>query len=434
MVLWRRNLIFCWFGAFVTGIGMSQIAPIMPLYIRQLGIENANLDVELTGLAFGITFVVSAIFSPIWGKAADKFGRKPMLLRASLGMAIVIAAMGFSPNVYVLISLRALQGMITGYTMACTTLIATQTDKEHAGWALGVLSTAGVSGSLLGPILGGIVAQYWGYQSVFFITGGLMMLSFITTVIFIKEEFVPSKNKILTMRQTWDLLPEKKLFLVLFVTNLMVTLALFTIEPILTVYVSHLTDSGRNLALISGLVFSSAGLAGIISAPILGKLSDIKGPQRVLVVLLFIAALVCIPQAFVHDPWQLLALRFLLGLFAAGLTPGINSILKSLTPPSITGRVFGFIISATYLGVFFGSVLGGQIASNLGIRYVFFLTSFFLFINLFLVNRFVANNHELQSIYSAQRRRQNDKVSAFREATWKLKGLPSERGETGTRM
>jgi MFS family permease len=404
MILWRRNLIFCWFGAFVTGIGMSQIAPIMPLYIRHLGIENQNLDIELTGLAFGITFVVSAIFSPIWGKAADKFGRKPMLLRASLGMAIVIAAMGFAPNAYVLISLRALQGMITGYTMACTTLIATQADKEHAGWALGVLSTAGVSGSLLGPILGGIVAQYWGYQSVFFITGALMMLSFITTALFIKEEFVPSKNKTLTMRQTWDLLPEKKLFLVLFVTNLMVTLALFTIEPILTVYVSRLTDSGPNLALISGLVFSSAGLAGIISAPILGKLSDTKGPHRVLVALLFIAAVMCIPQAFVHDPWQLLALRFLLGLFVAGLTPGINSILKSLTPPSITGRVFGFIISATYLGVFFGAILGGQIASKLGIRYVFFLTSFFLFIDLFLVRRFVADNDELRSIYSAQRR------------------------------
>ena len=118
---------------FVTAVGMSQIAPIMPLYIRQLGIHNISAIEQISGIAFGATFIVSAIFSPIWGYAADKFGRKPMLLRASLGMAIVIGSMGLAQNVYQLIGLRILQGVITGYTTACITLIATQTDKEHVG-------------------------------------------------------------------------------------------------------------------------------------------------------------------------------------------------------------------------------------------------------------------------------------------------------------
>jgi len=145
--IWKRNLIFCWFGMFATGIGMSQIAPVLPLYIRHLGVHNAAAIAQLSGIAFGITFILSAIFSPIWGAAADRFGRKPMLLRASLGMALVIGCMGFAPNVYVLIGLRLLQGVITGYSTACTTLIATQTDNEHAGWALGTLSTANIAGS-----------------------------------------------------------------------------------------------------------------------------------------------------------------------------------------------------------------------------------------------------------------------------------------------
>jgi len=149
MPIWKRNLIVCWFGIFVTGVGMSQIAPILPLYIKHLGVQSDSLIEQFSGLAFGVTFIILAIFSPIWGKAADKYGRKPMLLRASLGMAIIIFCMGFVRNVYELIGLRLLMGMVAGYSTACTTLIATQTDRENAGWALGTLSTAAISGSAI---------------------------------------------------------------------------------------------------------------------------------------------------------------------------------------------------------------------------------------------------------------------------------------------
>jgi MFS family permease len=103
---WKRNLLVCWFGIFVTGAGMSQIAPVLPLYITRLGVEDAASIAQISGIAFGITYVISALFSPVWGLAADKFGRKPMLLRASLGMALIVGSMGFAHNVYVLIGLR----------------------------------------------------------------------------------------------------------------------------------------------------------------------------------------------------------------------------------------------------------------------------------------------------------------------------------------
>lgn len=167
MPVWKRNLIVCWFGMFVTGVGMSQLAPVLPLYIQQLGVDNADSVARLSGFAFGITYIISAIFSPIWGLAADKVGRKPMLLRASLGMALIIGCMGLAHHVYVLIGLRLLQGTVTGYGTACTTLIATQTDKEHAGYALGTLSTANIAGSLLGPTIGGFIAENLGVQNTF---------------------------------------------------------------------------------------------------------------------------------------------------------------------------------------------------------------------------------------------------------------------------
>jgi DHA1 family multidrug resistance protein-like MFS transporter len=381
MPIWKRNLIVCWFGMFVTGVGMSQIAPVLPLYIKHLGVNNTASIAQLSGIAFGITFIISAIFSPIWGHAADKFGRKPMLLRASLGMAVVIGCMGFAPNVHVLIGLRLLQGVITGYSSACTTLIATQTDKEHAGYALGTLSTANIAGSLLGPTIGGFIAENFGLQNVFFITGALLLIAFITTALFVKESFTRQDKKVLSVKELWHLVPEKSLTITMFVTFFVLSVALYSVEPIMTVYVTQLSINTRHVALLAGMVFSASGLANIIAAPRLGKLSDKIGAHKVILVALVAAGVIFIPQAFVKNPWQLMGLRFLLGLAAAGLIPSVNILVKRITPDSLTGRVFGFTMSAGYLGVFGGSVLGGQVAAHMGIRYVFIITSALLLIN-----------------------------------------------------
>jgi MFS family permease len=381
MPIWKSNLIVCWFGTFVAAIGMSQIAPIMPLYINQLGIQNTSAIEQLSGIAFGITFIASAVFSPIWGYAADKFGRKPMLLRASLGMAIVIGSMGFAQNVYQLIGLRLLQGVITGYSTACLTLIATQTDKEHVGWALGVLSTAAVTGSLLGPLLGGYLDEILGLKFAFFLTGGLMLVAFIATLLFVKEEFVTGEKKTLSMKEVWKQLPDSGLIVSMFVTSFVFQLAYYTIEPIITVYITEISTNTAHIALISGIAFSASGLANIMAAPVLGKLSDKIGPHKVILTALIAAGILFIPQAFVRNPWQLVGLRFLLGFATAGLAPSISTLLKKITPDALTGRIFGFNIAAFYLGTFFGSVSGGQIAAHLGIRYVFFITSSLLLFN-----------------------------------------------------
>ncbi len=381
MPIWKRNLFICWFGMFVSGIGMSQIAPVLPLYIQHLGVHNTSSIAQLSGIAFGVTYIISAIFSPIWGHFADKFGRKPMILRASLGMALVIGCMGFAPNVYVLIGLRLLQGAITGFGTACTTLIATQTDKEHAGYALGTLSTGSIAGSLLGPIIGGFIEENLGFQPVFFITGALLMIAFVLTALFVKESFTPQAKKTVSIKEQWKSVPEKSLTIILLVTFFVLTFGLYSIEPIITVYVAQLTKDTSHVALVAGLAFSASGLANIVAAPRLGKLSDKTGAHKVMLAALVVAGIIYIPQAFVRNPWQLMGLRFLLGLTLGGLNPSINTLVKKITPDSLVGSVFGFTMSAGYWGVFGGAVLGGQVAAYLGIRYVFFITSALLLIN-----------------------------------------------------
>jgi DHA1 family multidrug resistance protein-like MFS transporter len=381
MPIWKKNLIVCWFGMFVTSIGMSQIAPVLPLYIKNLGVHHTTLIDQFSGVAFGVTFIISAVFSPIWGHAADKFGRKPMLLRASLGMAIVVFCMGFAQNVYELIGLRVLQGIITGYSTACTTLIATQTDKEHAGWALGTLSTANIAGSLLGPTIGGFIEDHFGMRNVFFITGALLLIAFVTTALFVKESFTRKDKKTLSTKEIWNTIPKKSLTIIMLVTFFVIYLALYSVEPIITVYVTQLSQNTSHVALLAGITFSASGLANIIAAPRLGKISDQIGAQKVILVALVMSGLLFIPQAFVKNPWQFMALRFLLGLATAGLVPSVNALVKKITPDSLTGRVFGFSMSAGYLGVFGGSILGGQVAAYWGIRYVFLITGALLLVN-----------------------------------------------------
>lgn len=385
MKVWKRNLIVCWFGMFVSSIGMSQIAPVLPLYINHLGITSSAAIAQLSGLAFGITYIISAVFSPIWGHVADRIGRKPMLLRSSLGMAIIIGCMGFAPNAYVLVGLRLLEGVITGFSTACTTLIATQTEKEHAGEALGTLSTASIAGSLLGPIIGGYISEYFGLKNVFFITGGLLFVAFITVTLFVKESFTPSNKEFLSLKGVWKSVPEKTLTITVLVTFFILTVALYSVEPIITVYISQLSRNSSHIALLAGMAFSASGLANIIAAPILGKLSDKIGVQKVMLIALIVAGLDFIPQAFVTNPWQLMGLRFILGLTSAGLIPSVNILIKKITPSEITGRIFGLNMSAGYLGVFGGAVLGGQVAAWFGIRDVFFITGALLLINAILV-------------------------------------------------
>ncbi|MDF2636142.1 MAG: tetA 3 [Pelosinus sp.] len=380
MEFWKKNLFVCWFGCFATAAGLSQIAPVLPLYIEHLGVQNIEEIEQWSGIAFGVTFIIMAIASPIWGQAADRYGRKPMLLRASLGMAIVITCMGFVQNVYQLVGLRLIQGAVSGFVSAAITLIATQVPKERAGWALGTLSTGAVGGMLLGPLIGGYLAETWGFRSVFYATGTLLMIAFMASFLFVQEEFKPPTKNVLSFREVWSLIPNPRIMITMFVTTFILQLALLSIEPIITVFITQLHVT-NHVALISGMVFAASGLANMLAAPQLGKVSDKIGPHKVILVALIAAGLLFIPQAFVTNPWQLMGLRFLLGIAAAGLLPSINTLIMSNTPKSITGRSFGYNQSAQFLGSFGGSLLGGQTAATFGIHYVFFVTGFLLLLN-----------------------------------------------------
>lgn len=385
MEIWKKNLWACWFAVFIVSSGMSQMAPILPLYIDHLGIHDAAAIAKWSGIVFGSNFISLAIFSPIWGKFADKYGRKSMILRASLWLSIIMTSMGFVENVYQLAGLRMLQGALSGFQSAVVTLVATQTPKERVGWALGVIFSGQVGGTLLGPLFGGYLAEVIGFREEFIFIGIMCFIAFIASFFLVKEQKSIEKQEVLNFHQVWNCLPNPKVMVCLFITTLVLQVALMSIQPIITVYITQLTSDMSHIALISGAVFAASGLASILAASRLGKLSDKIGPQKVLLAALIMAGILFIPQAFVQYSWQLGILRFLLGIATAGLLPSINSLIKQSTSDAIAGRAFGYNQSAQFLGMFLGSILGGQIAATFGIRYVFFFTGALLLINAFWV-------------------------------------------------
>jgi MFS transporter, DHA1 family, multidrug resistance protein len=390
MPYWKRNLYVCLFGSFATAMGLSLVLPFLPLYIETLGVTSQAAIVEWSGYAFGATFLLAAFVSPVWGRLADTYGRKSMLLRASLGMAIVMSLMGSVTNVYQLVGLRLLMGLVAGYVSAAYTLVATQTPKSHAGWALGTMSTGVVGGNLLGPLVGGWLAETLGLRHTFFVTGALLFCAFVITWCFVHEDFVRSAQQRVAFRDVWRSVAQPRIVGAMFVTAFMFQLANLSIEPIITVYIKQLIVGGAHVAVLAGAIVSAAAVASIVAAPPLGRVSDAIGAERVLLWCLVACALTLIPQAFVTTPWQLMALRFLMGLTLAGLIPGVSAVVKKHAPDSVIGRLFGYVQSAQYLGEIAGPVLGGHVAAAFGLRNVFFSTAALMLANA-AINAYASN-------------------------------------------
>ncbi|OKB68427.1 multidrug transporter subunit MdtG [Serratia marcescens] len=382
MEAWKVNLISVWLGCFFTGLAMSQILPFLPLYVEQLGVSDHQSLSLWSGLVFSGTFLVSAVVSPLWGSLADRKGRKLMLLRASLGMAIVIALQGLATNVWQLFALRALMGLTSGYIPNAMALVASQAPRDKSGWALGTLSTGQISGVIAGPLLGGLMADHLGLRVVFFVTAGLMFVSFLVTLFLIKERRITVKKADqLSGKAVFRTLPYPALIVTLFVCTLMIQLANSSISPILTLFIRELSGDVSNIAFVSGMIAAVPGIAALISAPRLGRLGDRIGTARILIAaLLFTTGLFAV-MAWVNTPLQLGILRFLLGFADGALMPAVQALLLKYSSDQVTGRIFGYNQSFMYLGNVVGPLLGSGISALMGFRWVFAVTAVLVLVN-----------------------------------------------------
>ena len=376
METWKRTVYISLVCVFCTAFGVSQLAPILPLYFHDLGVQIPEAMSLWSGLATGATYIIVCLAAPFWGRVADKKGRKITLIRSSFGMALCNVLIAFQTTPEGVVLIRLVQGLVSGFYSASITLIASESPIERTGWALGLLASANLAGSLIGPLLGGYIADTVGIRNDFIIVGALMGLAGVLATIFIHENYVPQPNpEKLSLRKLKEQIPEFNSIVALCVASFIYAICIMSLQPVISVYIKGIVPSDtENLAFIAGAVFSAMGIAQLMSSSPLGKLVDKIGPRKVLVVSLIYVGILNIPQAYVSDVYQLAIIRFLQGFGLGGMLPALNTYLSSKTPREFTGQVFSYNQSCLFFGYFLGSIGGASLMAWLGFTTLFWVS------------------------------------------------------------
>jgi MFS transporter, DHA1 family, multidrug resistance protein len=376
---WNATLYAVWAGQVLALIGFSSRVPFLPFYLGDLGVTDVEGQTLWSGVINAAGAGAMAITAPIWGLIADRYGRKPMLLRGLFGGAFVVALMGLASAPWQLLALRVLEGTLTGTVAAATALVATSAPRKRLGYALGMVQTAVFAGASVGPLFGGLAYDRIGPRATFEMAAAMLFCGGVTVAFFARERFTRvAKHAMMDEGQgRWRRLQTSGAFLFtaamlsMLAAIFVVRMIAMSMQPIIPLFVDQLAPDNPDVASVAGIVLGAAGFTSALAAAYLGRLGDRIGHRRVLAVSLLGAGLVYLPMAAVRDPWQLAALQALLGVAAGGLIPSANALVAHLTPVERRGAIFGFTAALAAVGGFIGPLLGALLATSLGFRATF---------------------------------------------------------------
>jgi len=379
---WQRNLAVLWIGELIAIAGFSVTLPFLPYYVQELGITEVNQVALWSGLVAASQAVTMALVAPIWGSLADRYGRKIMVVRAMLGGAVVISAMGFVGNVYQLVLLRAIQGTLTGTVPAATTLVAGNTPTKRRGYALGLLQMAIYLGSSVGPLLGGVVADSLGMRAAFWVTGGLLFAAGVLVSLFVHEDFVPLEKPVETSTgetaskpRLWDgllVVLRTRALLVVFSIRVLMRTAFRIVGPVMPLFVQQIAEPGVKVASITGTITGLSSAASAASAILFGRLSDRIGTRRILLSCGAAVGVLYSLQGLVSSTVQFLVLRVLAGAFMGGVVAATSALLAELAPKDRFGAVYGINTSLTAAANAIAPMVGAALTASWGLSSAFF--------------------------------------------------------------
>ncbi|CEP66771.1 Tetracycline resistance protein, TetA/multidrug resistance protein MdtG [Moorella glycerini] len=387
---WQRNLYLLVIIQLLATSTFQIVTPFLPFFVAELGVTDPRSLKAWSGILLGVNALFSGLMSPFWGALADRYGHKPMLVRSAASVAIFTVLPAFVTSAYQLLICRILMGVFSGFSSAALTLAASTTPENRLGFALGWLQTGQVLGLVLGPLIGGVLADIFPFRVVFMLAGLLAITGTILAATLVHEDFHPpvraaaknTEKSSLIGLLSWPL-TIYSLFVVIFLSQF----ATRGVEPLMPLYVRELSAGSSNFNTLVGLVVAVTGLAQVIAVTILGRQAPYWGYKRCLLACLAGSALFYFPQALVGQVFPLISLRFFQGLFLGGLLPMANSLIGLFTPPEKRGRVYGLTQSAFFLGNFSGPLAGGFWAALFGLRSVFYAASILLFLNFIWVWR-----------------------------------------------
>lgn len=367
---WRKNLYLIFVTEFVVIMAFSFVNPFLPLFIQELGDFNNKQAAFWAGIALGGGGLAMFLSSPVWGIIADRWGRKPMVLRAMFGASVILALMGIVSNVYVFIALRCSQGLLAGTVAAASALVAADTPRNKIPFAMGLIMLAVFGGSSFGPFLGGFLADKVGYEATFFITSALLFSGGLIVLFFVKERFdrpIPGQGA--SLGSLWHLAMSREM-LPLLMAICALNIGPPMISPMVPLFIREL-DPRVAAATASGVAFGLMGLVAAISSVVASRLGKRISLKKMMVFSCLGTGLLYLPPMWATTVTQLLIFIALMGLLSGGLMMSANSLVSLSVSQSQQGIAYGLSTSAQALGGGLGPLIGGSLASLLGFKPIF---------------------------------------------------------------
>lgn len=379
MAFWERNLYVITGAELVAIIGFSVITPFLPFYVQELGVTDPDQVKLWAGWLNSANAISMAIMAPIWGSLADRYGRKMMVERAMFGGALLFVAMGWAQTVQQLVVLRLLQGALTGTVAAATALVASTTPRDRAGFSQGTLQTGIFLGGSLGPLMGGVLADTFGYRAAFWVTSGCLFLAGVAVHRLVHEGAIrPEELAGRGDGHWWDGLVavlRSGQLRVVFAIRMLARLAGRVSGPMLPLFVQELVQGPAKLATISGTISGLGAFAAAGGASILGRLSDRLGYRKLLLVCMAGLAVSYLPQSLVTSPSQLALLQVISSFLMAGVLASVSALLARMVPEGRQGAVYGVNTTIVAGANSLAPMVGASAAIWWGLRSIFVVAS-----------------------------------------------------------
>ena len=381
---WQRNLWTLSFAVMLSSSSYTMVIPFLPMYLLDIGVSQENVTMW-SGVIFSVSFLFSAVMAPYWGRCADKTGKRRMILRAGFSLAIVYFLGAFVRNPVDLLIVRILQGFASGFVPASMAVVASTVPIDKMGSSLGFMQAALLIGGILGPLLGGGLSHFFGMRLSFVIAAVVIFLATVAVGLIVKEPEKSQKARESSISDDFKLAFSNRKLVKMLLLLFTVQMISMTLQPLITLYVAELQGTMEGAILTAGIIYSLAGVAGAIAAPIWGRVGQQRGFRRILSVAFIGAGIFNMGQFFIADIYRFAVLQFCFGFFIVGVYPAINTIIVNCTDKNAQGRVFGLTTTANQLGCMVGPLLGGVISSFIGLRSVFLFTgSALLFLGLII--------------------------------------------------
>jgi MFS transporter, DHA1 family, multidrug resistance protein len=371
VINWRRNLAALWLAEFTAILGFSFAFPFLPLFLhRELHIPNGPELSFWTGVSASATGFALALTSPIWGRLADRYGRKPMLVRAMIGGGISVGLMGLAQSALQLTALRAVQGGSSGTVAAATALVATETPAPHLAWALGILSSAISLGSAVGPAAGGLAANLIGLRAIFLAGGAMLLLAAIPVVLIVRESprrvvraAAPRPMEVLRLARAGTI----GALGVLIVAQGLQQTSYGAAQQLVVLRLLELTGA-KEAQFLTGVTFAAAGIATALASLTIHRLLRRTSYRTVITVGALLMGLTLVGAAAAGTAPFLIAAFVFASFFSGALIPAFGAMIGLEAPAIVQATVFGFGSSAVALGFGLGPLIGGVVASAAGVR------------------------------------------------------------------